>query len=96
VGSHATIKAPKSGRVRSVPMVEQVAIALARLSQREHFTDSDDLVFGNAVGEVENDTLLRRRYQRALRAAGVPAVRFHDLRHQFGSVAVKAFPLLRR
>ncbi len=93
VGSHATIKPPKSGRVRSVPMVEQVAIALARLSQREHFTDPDDLVFGNAVGEVENDTLLRRRYQRALKAAGVPAVRFHDLRHQFGSVAVKAFPL---
>ena len=29
---------PKSGKVRSVPMVAEVAQALARLSQREHFT----------------------------------------------------------
>jgi integrase len=93
VGSKAKIKTPKSGRVRSVPMVEQVAIALAQLGQREHFTDPDDLVFPNQVGEVESDTLLRRRYQRALRAAGVPEVRFHDLRHMFGTVAVKAFPI---
>jgi integrase len=45
------------------------------------------------VGEVENDTLLRRRYYRALEDAGLPRVRFHDLRHAFGSTAVKAFPL---
>ena len=37
--------------------------------------------------------LLRRRYYRALKAAGLPRIRFHDLRHAFGSTAVKAFPL---
>jgi integrase len=31
--------APKSGRVRSVPMVDQVARALDELSRREHFTE---------------------------------------------------------
>jgi integrase len=36
---------------------------------------------------------MRRRYFRALRAAKLPPVRFHDLRHVFGSTAVKAFPL---
>ena len=50
-------------------------------------------MFPNAVGEIENDALLRRRYRRALDDAGVPPVRFHDLRHVFGSTAVKAFPL---
>ena len=50
-------------------------------------------MFANTVGEVENDALLRRRYRRALEAAGLPRVRFHDLRHAFGSTAVKAFPL---
>ena len=50
-------------------------------------------MFPNQVGEVENDTLLRRRYYRALEDAGLPRVRFHDLRHVFGSTAVKAFPL---
>jgi integrase len=93
VGSNAKIKTPKSGKVRSVPMVPQVAAALAGLWRREHFTGDDDLVFGNEVGEVENDTLLRRRYFRALKSADLPPVRFHDLRHVFGSTAVKAFVL---
>jgi integrase len=93
VGANAKIKAPKSGRVRSVPMVPQVAAALAGLWRREHFTADDDLVFGNQVGEVENDTIMRRRYFRALNDAGLPPVRFHDLRHMFGSTAVKTFPL---
>ena len=93
VGSNATIKAPKSGRVRSVPMVPAVAVALAKISQRQHFTDDEDLVFPNDAGEVQNDELLRRRYYRALKAAGLPRVRFHDLRHVFGSTAVKVFPL---
>jgi integrase len=83
-----------STKVRSAPMVPKLATALAKLSQREHFTDDDDdLVFGNVVGEVEHDNLLRRRYYRALKAAKLPRVRFHDLRHVFGSTAVKAFPL---
>jgi integrase len=45
VGANATIKTPKSGRVRSVPMVPQIATALARLGQREQFAGPDDLVF---------------------------------------------------
>ena len=36
---------PKSGKVRSVPLAPEVAKALAKLSQREHFTGDDDLVF---------------------------------------------------
>lgn len=92
-GAAAQVKAPKSGKVRSVPMVPAVASALAKLGQREHFVDDDDLVFGNVVGEVENDGLLRRRYAAALKAAGLPAVRFHDLRHLFGTTAVRAFAL---
>ena len=93
VGSNAEIHTPKSGKVRSVPMTPDVAMALARLLQREHFTGPDDLVFGNIVGEVENDTLLRRRYFKALERAELPQVRFHDLRHAFGSNAVKTFPI---
>jgi integrase len=93
VGSNARIKPPKSGRVRSVPMVPAVSMALAQLWQRDQFTGDDDLVFGNVVGEIENDTLMRRRYQRALADAGLPKIRFHDLRHMFGTTAIKAFPL---
>jgi len=42
------IGSPKSGKVRSVPMIPEVAAVLARLSQRDDHTGDDDLVF---VGE---------------------------------------------
>ncbi|MEA2244540.1 MAG: hypothetical protein QOD24_4096 [Solirubrobacteraceae bacterium] len=50
-------------------------------------------MFCSTVGEHLNHHLLRRRYYAALDAAGLRRVRFHDLRHCFGSVAVRAFPL---
>lgn len=43
--------APKSGKVRSVPLVDQAAAALDGLSRRKRWTGDDDLVFVNAVGQ---------------------------------------------
>jgi integrase len=41
---------PKSGRDRAVPMVEEVAQALARIGQRERFVGDPDLVFCDPLG----------------------------------------------
>ena len=79
------LSVPKSGKVRSVPMVDEVAQHLAR--QGEVRSD-DDLVFGEADGTWLNDDRLRRRYEAALKAAGLRRLRFHDLRHTFGSLAI--------
>jgi integrase len=84
---------PKSGRVRSVPLVDQAARALDRLSRRERWTEEDDLVFVNPVGGVIEDSALRRRFYASLDRAGLERIRFHDLRHTFGTIAVQAFPL---
>jgi integrase len=75
----------KSGHGRSVPMVPQVAAALARLLQRDRYTGPDDLVFPNDVGRWLNGSALRRRYREAQTAAGLRPLRFHDLRHTFGT-----------
>jgi integrase len=83
-----TVSVPKSGKVRSVPMVEEVARQLASLSERDAWTGDDDLVFAEADGEWLNDDRLRRRYERALRDAHLRRLRFHDLRHTFGSLAI--------
>jgi integrase len=83
----------KSGKVRSVPLVDQAAWALDQLSRREHWTADEDRVFVNDVGEHIEDSALRRRFYRALEAAGLPHIRLHDLRHTFGTIAVQAFPL---
>jgi integrase len=85
--------APKSGRVRAVPTVDQVAVALDELSRRERLTGPDDLVFPSPDGGHFDDSALRRRYYKALEAAGIAHLRFHDLRHTFGTLAVQVFPL---
>ncbi len=81
-------KVPKGKRVRSVPMTPDVIDALGRLKERERFTADDDLVFCNAVGSYLDAWALRRRFYRALEEAGLRRIRFHDLRHHFGSMAI--------
>jgi len=83
----------KSHRVRSVPMIDQVVPFLDGLSRRDRFTDPEDLVFPNEVGTHVDDSKLRKAFKDALAAAGLDAIRFHDLRHTFGTIAVQAFPL---
>ena len=86
-------KAPKSGKVRSSVLVDEVIVALDRLSCRPLFTAPGDLVFCSAVGEHLSDGMMRRRFYAALEAAELPRVRLHDLRHSFGTLAVQAFPI---
>jgi integrase len=76
---------PKSGKVRSVPMAPDVAEALARLGQRLDWTGDDDLVFPGVTGDYLDGSALRRRYGTALQRAGLRPLRFHDLRHTFGT-----------
>ncbi len=91
---------PKSGRVRSVPLIDQAAKALDGLSLREHFTEPDDLVFCSQTGGHLDDCPIRDSFYGALKAAGLGDKRlqahpivFHDLRHTFGTLAVEAWPL---
>jgi integrase len=80
----------KSGRVRRVPLPDQAAAALDRLSRRRDFTGPDELVFCNALGRSLDSSALRRRFKRARDAAGLRPLRFHDLRHTYGSLLAAA------
>jgi integrase len=80
----------KSGRVRRVPLPDQAAAALDRLSRRGDFTGPDELVFCNALGRPLDSSALRRRFKRARDAAGLRPLRFHDLRHTYGSLLAAA------
>jgi integrase len=79
----------KSGRVREVPLPDQAAGALDRLSRRADYTGPDEYVFCNRFGRRLDPSALRRRYERARDAAELPALRFHDLRHTYGSLLVE-------
>ena len=101
---HGKEKAPKSGRGRSVPLVPQAAKALEDLSRRGHLTDDEDHVFVNALGGPANGDVIRREWRAAMKRAGLGALvakdlpagdrlRFHDLRHTFGTLAARHWPL---
>lgn len=92
--AHGGVSTPKSGKVRSVPMVSDVAKALARLGHREHFMGDADLVFPGLVGGPQDATELRRRYKSALDRAGLRSLRLHDLRHTFGTLAIDKASIL--
>jgi integrase len=66
-------------------MAPDVAAALAQLGTREFWTHDDDLVFAGATGGYLDGSALCRRYKEALGRAGLRPLRFHDLRHTFGT-----------
>jgi integrase len=82
-----SLTTPKSGKVRSVPLAPIVAEALARLGQRDEFAGEDDLVFSGVAGTYLDASALYR-YKTALDRAGLGDLRFHDLRHTFGTQVI--------
>jgi integrase len=76
---------PKSGKVRAVPMAPDVASALAKLGDRGRYTGDDDFVFAGDAGLPLDGDALSSRYRDALERAGLRPLRFHDLRHTFGT-----------
>jgi integrase len=78
---------PKSKRSsRSVPMTKRVHAELKAHFKRSEYSGDDDLVFCHPqTGHPLDASKLRKRYKEALKTAGVRAVRFHDLRHTFGT-----------
>jgi len=71
---------------RAVPLADPVGAELEALSQRSAFTGDHDLVFGHPLtGAALDRSKVRKRFKAALKAAKVRDVRFHDLRHTFGT-----------
>jgi integrase len=78
----------KSRKARTVPMVQEVAELLKGLHDRGHHAGRGDLVFVSEDGGHIDASALRRRYIAARDKAGIRPLRFHDLRHTFGSLAI--------
>ena len=94
-------KEPKSHRIRSVPLIDQAAVALDRLSQREYFTGPEDRVFRSETGTAFDGDAARAEFYAALDTARLGYMRekeddpiiFHDLRHTFGTLGAAIWPL---
>jgi integrase len=86
-GGHA---GNKGRRVRSVPMSANVRAVLLPYCQAR---PEEVLVFEHEAkpGEPICEISLCRRFVSAAKRAGLPVLRFHDLRHSFGTQAIRVF-----
>jgi integrase len=87
---------PKSRRSsRAVPLAQRVRDELLQHYERSRFHAPADLVFPHPqLGVVLDPAKLRKRFQAAALEAGLRPIRFHDLRHTFGTrMAAAGAPL---
>lgn len=87
--THGKTVTPKTGKSRMVPMSPGLASVLW-----DHRHLRGDLVFCREDGSHLSGDVLKRPMWRAQRAAGLPYISFHDLRHSFASqLVMKGVPL---
>lgn len=55
-----------------------------------HWVNSDSRVFVTRLGTTPQPSNLRRAFRATCRAAGVPEIRIHDLRHVHATLAIRA------
>jgi integrase len=87
---------PKSKRSsRSVPLADRLAGELDRLHQETPYRHDDELVFAHPhTGKPIDRSRLLKRFKAALKRGEVRPVRFHDLRHTFGTrMAAQGVPM---
>jgi integrase len=100
---HGSEGETKSGKPRAVPLWDQTAMPLARLTEREHFTGDEDYVFVQETGDPLGYDWTTRRFKAARDAAKLTSPRagdepltFHDLRHSCGALAAAIYKDLRQ
>ena len=91
--SDGQMSGTKSRQLRIVPLPPQAVAVLDRREQvpdpaGHRFTTSDGYVFRGRDGRHLDGSALRRRYVAARDRAGLRPLRFHDLRHSYGSLLV--------
>jgi integrase len=90
-------EAPKSGKGRSVRLTRKATAALREHRKRqleermEHagLWEDSGLIFPSGVGTPISGGNLNRAFKATLRRAGLPAFRFHDLRHTCATLLLR-------
>jgi integrase len=99
VGGRLVLVEPKTRRSRRTLPLTAGAVAALRAQRQRQLEDrlragrrwqqrADDLVWTTSTGAALDGVELTRTFQRLLAAAGLPRMRFHDLRHGCASLLI--------
>jgi integrase len=90
VGPDGCFQQPKTrGSVRAIAMTPTLVSKLRSHRMASSFKDEDDLIFPSERGTpLDGRNMVRRFFEPALCKAGLPRMRFHDLRHTFASLLI--------
>jgi integrase len=90
-------EAPKSGKGRNVRLTRKAISALKAHRKRQleermekaRLWSDHGLVFPSTIGTLMSGGNLNRSFKALLKRAGLPAVRFHDLRHTCATILLR-------
>jgi integrase len=90
INRHGQFQEPKThGSVRAIAMPDTLAATLREHRMASRRKEADDLIFATEKGTpLDGQNFVRRIFDPALRRAGLPKIRFHDLRHSFASLLI--------
>ncbi len=100
VSYQPVITTPKTKRSRRVVYLDDHTVDVLRSHRRRQvderkaagpaWSDEHDLVFRDDLGDVVNPDWFSREFARQVKASGLGRIRFHDLRHSYATLALKA------
>jgi Phage integrase family len=94
VSKSGVFQVPKTkSSTRKIPIGPRLRTALLEHRMASRYKDDGDLIFPNANGApLDGHNLAVREFKPALRQAGLPSIRFHDLRHMFATLLTSSAP----
>lgn len=98
VGNQISYSTPKTMKGRRLIALDPATVAALREHRKEQIAErlalgswpDHDLMFTREDGEPIHPAWLTRAFQQRAAAAGVPKIRFHDLRHTHATVMLQA------
>ena len=94
------VTTPKTKRSRRVVYLDEHTINVLRAHRRRQtdekkaagpaWSDEHDLIFRDEIGDMINPDWFSREFTRQVKASGLSKIRFHDLRHSYATLALKA------
>jgi integrase len=99
VDRQVQVSAPKTARGRRLIALDPGTITALRIHHAQQAAErlalgptwtADDLVFTREDGQPLHPDWFRRRFERRVARAGLPKIRFHDLRHTHATLALQA------